>query len=115
MPGKEYNEVTSLFLTDADMAIKQLFHFWESGANDTSTFSSAALFIFFLLYISMAMVVYGISVPSGLLVSSLLSGATFGHLCGHLLHKLDYMSGTFADSGTYMLMGATAVLGVSRA
>lgn len=104
VPGKEYNEVASLFLTDSDTAIKQLFHFRESGANDTSTFSSAALLLFFLPYISMAAVVYGISVPSGLLVPSLLSGAAFGRLCGHLLHKLDHTSGTFADSGTYALM-----------
>jgi chloride channel 7 len=111
VPGKEYNEVASLILTDADTAIKQLFHFRESGANDTSTFSSAALFLFFLAYIPMATVVYGIAVPSGLFVPTLLAGAAFGRLCGHLLHKLDHTSGTFADSGTYALMGAAAVLG----
>jgi chloride channel 7 len=59
----------------------------------------------------MATVLYGIAVPSGLLVSSLLSGAAFGRLCGHLLHKLDHTNDTFADSGTYALMGAAAVLG----
>lgn len=111
VPGKEYNEVASLILTDADTAIKQLFHFRESGANDASTFSSAALFLFFLPYISLATIVYGIAVPSGLFVPSLLSGAAFGRLCGHLLHKLDHTSGTFADSGTYALMGAAGVLG----
>jgi chloride channel 7 len=67
--------------------------------------------MYFLPYVSMAMVVYGMAVPSGLLVPSLLSGAAFGRLCGHLLHKLDHTSGTFADSGTYALMGAAAVLG----
>jgi H+/Cl- antiporter ClcA len=111
IPGKEYNEVASLMLTDADTAIKQLFHFRENGADDTSTFSSGALFIFFVPYISMATIVYGIAVPSGLFVPSLLSGAAFGRLFGHLLHKLDHTSGTFADSGTYALMGAAAVLG----
>ena len=35
----------------------------------------------------------------------------FGRLCGHLLHKLDHTSGTFADSGTYVLIGDAAVLG----
>lgn len=34
-----------------------------------------------------------------------------GRLCGHLLHKLDGTSGTFADSGTYALVGAAACLG----
>jgi len=109
--GKEYNEVASLIFTEPDIAIKQLFHFQEAGEDDTSTFSSAALFIFFLPYICMASLVYGIAVPSGLFVPSLLSGAAFGRLCGHLLHKLDGSSGTFADSGTYALMGAAAVLG----
>ena len=36
---------------------------------------------------------------------------TSGRLCGHLLHKLDDTSGTFADSGTYALIGAAACLG----
>jgi chloride channel 7 len=111
IPKKEYNEVASLIFTEADTAIKQLFHFREAGKDDSSTFSSAALFLFFLPYITMAVGVYGIAVPSGLFVPSLLSGAAFGRLCGHLLHKLDHTSGTFADSGTYALMGAAAVLG----
>jgi len=110
-PGKEYNEVASLVFTEADTAIKQLFHFREGGEEDNSTFSSGALFLFFVPYIMMATVVYGIAIPSGLFVPSLLAGAAFGRLCGHLLHKLDHTSGTFADSGTYALMGAAAVLG----
>ena len=110
-PKREYNEVASLIFADADTAIKQLFHFREAGADDSSTFSSAALFLFFVPYIMLASLTYGIAVPSGLFVPSLLSGAAFGRLCGHLLHKLDHTSGTFADSGTYALMGAAAVLG----
>jgi len=55
--------------------------------------------------------VYGIAVPSGLFVPSLLSGAAFGRLFGHILHRLDHAEGTFADSGTYALIGAAAVLG----
>mmetsp|Transcript_4454 Transcript_4454/g.9869 ORF Transcript_4454/g.9869 Transcript_4454/m.9869 type:complete len:934 (-) Transcript_4454:323-3124(-) len=111
IPGKEYNEVASLFFCEADVAIRQLFHFRETGETDASTFSSAALFLFFIPYITLASLVYGIAVPSGLFVPSLLSGAAFGRLFGHLLHKLDHTSGTFADSGTYALMGAAAVLG----
>jgi chloride channel 7 len=102
---------SNLTLTDADTAIKQLFHFREGGAVDTSIFSSGALFLLFVPYIMMATVTYGIAVPSGLFVPSLLSGAAFGRLFGHLLHKLDHANGTFADSGTYALMGAAAVLG----
>jgi chloride channel 7 len=57
------------------------------------------------------MFTYGIAVPSGLLVPSFLSGAAFGRLVGHLLHKLDWTHGAFADSGTYALIGSAAVLG----
>ncbi|CAN0369761.1 unnamed protein product, partial [Scytosiphon promiscuus] len=105
-PDTEYNEVASLFLSDADTAIRQLFHFRESGRREISTFSSGALFVFFVPYTIMGCLTYGIAVPSGLFVPSLLSGAAFGkcstaffirRLCGHLLHKLDDTSGTFAD------------------
>jgi len=110
-PGKEYNEVASLIFTESDVAIKQLFHFREAKGDDHSTFSSGALFLFFVPYIAMACVTFGIAVPSGLFIPSLLSGAAFGRLCGHLLHKLDHGSGAFADSGVYALMGAASVLG----
>lgn len=110
-PGKEYNEVASLMFTEAEVAIKQLFHFREAGADDNATFSSGALFLFFITYTMLAAITYGIAVPMGSFVPSLLSGAAFGRLCGHLLHKLDHTSGTFADSGTYALMGSAAVLG----
>jgi H+/Cl- antiporter ClcA len=59
------------------------------------------------------------TIHSGLFVPSLLSGAAFGRLCGHLLHKMDFSTdfsnisettgatakATFADSGTYALIG----------
>ena len=107
----EYNELASLFLTDSDTSIKQLFHFRESGDSNDSTFSSSALFLFLVPYVAMACVTSGSSVPSGMFVPSLLSGAAFGRLVGHLLHKLDMSRGTFADSGTYALMGAAAITG----
>ena len=110
-PDNEYNEVASLIFVDADVAIRQLFHFREAGEDEASAFSSAALFLFFVPYIAMATVVYGIAIPSGLFVPSLLSGAAFGRLFGHVLHRLDHANGTFADSGTYALIGAAAVLG----
>lgn len=56
----------------------QLFHFRESGRREISTFSSGALFVFFVPYTIMACLTYGIAVPSGLFVPSLLSGAAFG-------------------------------------
>merc|ERR1719183_1480115 len=78
IPGKEYNEVASLIFTEADTAIKQLFHFRETGGDASSPFSSGALFLFFVPYIILGTVTYGIAVPSGLFVPSLLAGAAFG-------------------------------------
>jgi chloride channel 7 len=110
-----YNELASLYLADSDTVIRQVFHFREIGDNNEDTFSSLALLLFFLPYIIMASFTYGISVPAGMFVPSLLSGAALGRLIGHLLHKLDRAHGTFADSGTYALMGAAAVTGgISR-
>jgi hypothetical protein len=60
-PEGQYNEVASLIFTEPDVAIKQLFHFREAGADDTSTFSSGALFVFFIPYISLATITYGIA------------------------------------------------------
>ena len=112
-PADSYNEVASLFFTDSDTAIKQLFHFRESGVfnQDVQTFSSLAIATFYVPYFLCACLTYGIAVPSGLFVPSLLGGAALGRLVGHLLHRLDAQSGTFADAGTYALVGAAAGLG----
>ena len=114
----EYNELASLYLIDSDTSIRQLFHFRELGDyyhSGYNTFSSATLFMFFLPYLMMACLSYGIAVPAGMFVPSLLSGAALGRLIGHLLHKLDNAHGTFADSGTYALIGAAAMCsGISR-
>lgn len=109
--GTHYNELASLFLTDSDTGIKQLFHFREIGDHNDSTFSSSAMFLFLVFYVSLACITNGISVPAGMFVPSLLSGAAFGRLVGHLLHKFDNSRGTFADSGTYALMGSAAITG----
>ena len=109
----EYNELASLFFTEQDTAIRHLFHFRELGDGELAdaTFSMECLVAFFLSYTAMSVMTYGLAVPSGLFVPSLLSGAAFGRLCGHLLHRADSFNGTFADAGTYALIGAVAVLG----
>ena len=99
-----YNELASLYLVDSDTAVKQLFHFKETGGTIDSTLSSMALIYFFVPYILIACITCGLSIPSGMFVPSLLSGAAFGRLIGHLLHGIDKTRGTFADAGTYALM-----------
>jgi H+/Cl- antiporter ClcA len=98
----EYNELASLIFTEPGIAIRLLFHLHHHA------FSDAALIIFFVPYISMAVVVYGIAVPSGLFVPSLLSGAALGRLLGNLANKINP---DLAYANTYALIGAAAVLG----
>mmetsp|Transcript_14735 Transcript_14735/g.20851 ORF Transcript_14735/g.20851 Transcript_14735/m.20851 type:complete len:117 (-) Transcript_14735:962-1312(-) len=60
------------------MAIKQLFHFREAGQDDLSTFSSAALFLFFVPYVDTASqgTLYGTA--SRLMLCTLLQRRAFG-------------------------------------
>ncbi|XP_027866113.1 chloride transport protein 6 [Xiphophorus couchianus] len=99
--NKTYNDMATLFFNPQEAAIHQLFH--QDG-----TFSPVTLSIFFLLYFLLACWTYGVSVPSGLFVPSLLCGAAFGRLVANILKvKL----GLHIYSGTFALIGAAAFLG----
>jgi chloride channel 7 len=100
--GKEYNELASLLFAEPGDSIRLLFHLHKHA------FSTGALVVFFFFYTGMAVITYGIAVPSGLFVPSLLSGAAFGRLVGNMAHKI-YPN--LAYSNTYALIGAAAVLG----
>uniref|UniRef100_A0A3Q3M3B4 Chloride channel protein n=1 Tax=Mastacembelus armatus TaxID=205130 RepID=A0A3Q3M3B4_9TELE len=99
--NKSYNDMATLFFNPQEAAIHQLFH--QDG-----TFSPVTLSIFFVLYFLLACWTYGVSVPSGLFVPSLLCGAAFGRLVANILKvKL----GMHIYSGTFALIGAAAFLG----
>ncbi|XP_017294303.1 chloride transport protein 6 [Kryptolebias marmoratus] len=99
--NKTYNDMATLFFNPQEAAIHQLFH--QDG-----TFSPVTLSVFFLLYFLLACWTYGVSVPSGLFVPSLLCGAAFGRLVANILRvKL----GIGIHSGTFALIGAAAFLG----
>ncbi|XP_046896580.1 chloride transport protein 6 [Hypomesus transpacificus] len=100
-PNNTYNDMATLFFNPQEVAIHQLFH--QDG-----TFSPVTLSVFFLLYFLLACWTYGVSVPSGLFVPSLLCGAAFGRLVANLL-KINL--GMHIYSGTFALIGAAAFLG----
>lgn len=105
----------------------------------TGTFSPVTLSLFFLLYFLLSCWTYGISVPSGLFVPSLLCGAAFGRLVANLLKRCivcvwemcckcmltsqsgysnlgalscpSYIGLDHIYSGTFALIGAAAFLG----
>jgi chloride channel 7 len=102
-PAGQYHPIASLFFVDGNDAIKLLFHM------HVHAFPVNGLLLFFFFYISLATITYGIAVPSGLFVPSLLSGAAFGRLFGNLAYKIAPERVAFTN--TYSLIGAASVLG----
>ena len=108
-PEGYYNQLSSLFMTSGDTAMRQLFHFREYDGTTYPTFDTGCLILFLLPYFLVAAVTSGVMAPAGLFVPTLLSGAAFGRIIGHLLNTA--FPGYVADSGTYALIGAAAILG----
>ncbi|KAM4703252.1 H(+)/Cl(-) exchange transporter 6 isoform 2-T2 [Rhinophrynus dorsalis] len=101
-PNNTYNDMATLFFNPQESAILQLFH--QDG-----TFSPITLSFFCCVYFFLSCWTYGVSVPSGLFVPSLLFGAAFGRLVANLLKS--YLGLTHIYSGTFALIGAAAFLG----
>lgn len=104
-----YNEMASLYFCPFDASIRNLFHFREYKGSTNPSFSAGPLILFFLTYFLMAACTAGLKVPMGLFVPSLLAGAAYGRLWGHVLNSA--FPGYVADSGTYSLLGAAAING----
>jgi chloride channel 7 len=106
-----YNELASLYFQSWDDSLRILFHLPMHLETGEPVFSTAALLGFFFPYFLLAFMTFGASIPSGLFIPSLLSGAALGRIVGQALHPL----GGFAEPGIYALVMASAVLGgVSR-
>lgn len=61
-------------------------------------------------YYVLAAITAGVLVPAGLFVPTLLAGAAYGRIIGHLMNLL-LPVGYAADSGSYALIGAASMLG----
>jgi chloride channel 7 len=103
-PEGHYNDLASLFTVTYSTSIKQLLHF-----TGDASFSPMSLLIFFSVFYIFACWTYGISVPSGLFVPSLLAGAAFGRICVMAIHWLGFPVG--AQDGMFALIGAASMLG----
>lgn len=68
------------------------------------------LLVFFIVYGSMTCLTYGIAVPSGLFIPSLLTGSAYGRFVGEVMVKV-FGEDSGIDPRTYSLVGAAAVLG----
>ncbi|XP_048773690.2 H(+)/Cl(-) exchange transporter 6-like isoform X4 [Ostrea edulis] len=101
-PDGQYNDMATLFFNSQEEAIKQLFH--QEGK-----FSLATLGLFFVFFFILSCWTYGVHVPSGLFVPSLLCGAAYGRFVATVLVKIGYAN--HENSGTFALIGAAAFLG----
>lgn len=108
-PEGTYNQVASLYLSSAEIAIRQLFHYREYSGQKHATFDAGPLFLFFIPYFIMTGLILGLMIPAGLFVPSILAGAVYGRIWGHALNSM--FPGRVADAGTYSLMGAAAING----
>lgn len=105
----QYNQLASLYFTSGDLATRQLFHFREIDGVGNDSITTGPLILFFIPYFLMAAITSGVMAPAGLFVPTLLAGGAFGRLIGHWMNTA--FPGYVADSGTYALIGAAAVLG----
>eukprot|EP00624_Nannochloropsis_granulata_P007624 evm.model.NODE_8754_length_5386_cov_18.327702.2 len=105
--SESYNELASLYFQSWDDSLRILFHLPMHLETGEAVFSTAALLGFFFPYFLLAFMTFGASIPSGLFIPSLLSGAALGRIVGQSLHPL----GGFAEPGIYALVMASAVLG----
>lgn len=102
----DHNDLATLFISSGEIAIKQLFH---APAN---TFDPWNLILFWIALAFMACITYGIKIPSGLFVPSLLIGAAYGRLCTKLVNYVTQSRNLkVVDPRSYGLIGSAAMLG----
>lgn len=98
-----FNELSSFFMVPAEEAIRTLFHY-------ENPYTIPNLTIFSCVYFVAMVLAYGISVPAGLFIPALLSGAGMGRIIGELLVK-HLPEAADVNAGTYALVGAAGMLG----
>jgi chloride channel 7 len=105
-PAGQYNDLATLFFNTNDDAIRNLFSTGTPGEFRVST-----LLIYLVSTYSLALVTYGIAVPSGLFVPAILCGSTYGRIMGIWMNSA--VGAKAFDEGVYALLGAASFLGGS--
>ncbi|VDO95229.1 unnamed protein product [Soboliphyme baturini] len=99
-----YSAVAELYFQTPEETVKALFQ------NSAEYVSSLTLFVYALAYYLLAVWTYGISVPSGIFIPSLLIGAAWGRLIGLGL-QASHPYFIVIDVHKFALVGAAAQLG----
>ncbi|KAH8058707.1 chloride channel [Aureococcus anophagefferens] len=107
-----FDAAATLSMRPSDGAIAALFH------DDDVAFGAAALAAYAAAAFALAALTYGVAVPSGLFVPSILIGGALGRLAGEAYRALDLVpGGVHVRPGVWAVCGAAAVLagaGVTR-
>ncbi|XP_059172369.1 H(+)/Cl(-) exchange transporter 7-like [Physella acuta] len=100
----EYSSSARLFFDTPEATVKHLFH------NVPGTYQIVTLSIFASGYFLLACWTYGLSIPSGLFIPSLLIGSAWGRIAGILM---TYIRGdqNLVSLPFYSLVGASSMLG----
>uniref|UniRef100_A0A0N4ZQ14 Chloride channel protein n=1 Tax=Parastrongyloides trichosuri TaxID=131310 RepID=A0A0N4ZQ14_PARTI len=100
----KYSAVANLFFQNPEENVKSLFH------SPVNSFKPMTLLIFSIEYYLLTLWTYGLSVPSGIFIPCLLTGAAWGRFFGIGVEWL-FPNLTGIDPGKYALAGAAAMLG----
>eukprot|EP01134_Creolimax_fragrantissima_P005325 CFRG5325T1 len=105
-PDGTWNDMATLTTSGNEAVIRTLFHRGEE-------FSFSTLGSFFAMYFVIVCWTYGIGVPSGIFVPTLLAGSVYGRLCAMALQRLaDHFGWEHVFYyGPYALIGAASLLG----
>jgi len=103
----QYNELATLIFNTQDDTIKNLF-----STSTKEMFSATALVFYGVVFYFLAILTYGISVPSGLFIPCIICGSSYGRLIGMFMVKYYHPSYDIGiEEGTYALLGAASFLG----
>eukprot|EP01147_Barroeca_monosierra_P009160 gene9160-1452_t len=100
---EQYSAMAALLFNTPENSIKNLFH------SSQGSYKSSTLIAFSLCYWALSCITYGLSIPSGLFVPSLLTGAAWGRLIGNVL-AFFFPNQPWVSPGKYALIGAAANL-----
>lgn len=103
-PDGQYSSMAGLFFQTPEEGAKHLFH------DSEGTYRMLTLILYCITVFLLACWTYGLSIPSGLFIPSLLVGAAWGRLFGQCLQYL-FPNASWLNSGKYALIGAAAQLG----
>jgi chloride channel 7 len=99
----QYNAMSGLWFQTPEKSVRSLFH------DPPGSFNPITLLIFCATYYFLAIWTYGLAIPSGLFIPSLLIGAAWGRLFGIGINTL--FPTASVNPGKYALIGAASTLG----